>query len=70
MWLLWQVRQEKEVSTGAPGRRLRVLARLVKAVGWDDYTPDKKPKKRYRAYKHGFGRSRYALSEKAGQSKA
>jgi len=46
-----------------------VLARLVKAVGWDDYTPDKKPKKRYRSYKKGFGRSRYALSEKSGRPK-
>jgi hypothetical protein len=46
-----------------------VLARLVKAVGWDDYTPDKKPKKRYRSYKKGFGRSRYALAEKAKSTK-
>jgi len=34
-------------------------------MGWSDYEPDRKPKKRYRAYKHGFGRSRYALAEKA-----
>ena len=38
-------------------------------MGWSDQEPDKKPKKRYRAYKHGFGRSRYALSEKAKESK-
>jgi len=59
VWLLWeQGKEEKEVSTGASGRRV-----VVTAVGWDDYQPEKKPKKRYRSYKRGFGRSRYAKGE-------
>ena len=29
-------------------------------MGWSDCEPEKKPKKRYRSYKRGFGRSRYA----------
>jgi hypothetical protein len=37
-------------------------------MGWDDYAPDKKPKKRYKSYKHGFGRSRYALGKKDEES--
>jgi len=29
-------------------------------MGWENYEPEKKPKKRYKSYKHGFERSRYA----------
>jgi hypothetical protein len=29
-------------------------------MGWEDYEPPKKPKKRYKSYKRGFERSRYA----------
>jgi hypothetical protein len=35
-------------------------------MGWDDYEPPKKGKKRYKSYKHGFERSRYALGRKDG----
>jgi hypothetical protein len=59
VWLLWD-QEEKEVSTGANGRRA-----VVTAVGWNDYQPEKKPKKRYRSYKRGFGRSRYAKGKPA-----
>ena len=39
---------------------------VVDGVGWSDYEPEKRLKKRYRSYKRGFGRSRYAAGKPAG----
>ena len=34
-------------------------------MGWEDYEPPKKKKKRYKSYKRGFERSRYKKSKKS-----
>jgi hypothetical protein len=33
-------------------------------MSWNDYEPPKKKKKRYKSYKRGFGRSKYAKPKK------
>ena len=39
-------------------------------MSWEDYEPKKKPKKRYKSYKQGFGRSKYVKSKNSKSKKS